>query len=65
MTNNYEYFNTATVRFVPAECSRGCQDPECPYTHTPAWFALLDPRRLFNSKQEAIDYARSLGDMET
>lgn len=57
---DYDTFNG--VRMIPAECSRGCSDPDCPYTHTPGWFALLDPKREFNSRDEAVKYALSLGE---
>lgn len=64
MSNDYEMRDTATIKIIPAECSRGCYDPECPYTHTPAWYYVGDFNRLFNTRKEAVEHARAFGEFE-
>lgn len=62
MIDNGQYDTYNGVRMIPAECSRGCYDPECPYTHRPSWIALLDPVHMWNTREDAIKYAKALGE---
>lgn len=46
------------IRHEPAECYAGCDDPQCPYIHTEAWFVKAEDDGIeygpFHTREEAV-----------